>query len=184
MSNWKHTNGKAASSETASLQLSRAIEHILRNADDATEVVQKAMLAAWRKCPPEWWREEAAEPLHRWLTVTARHLAIDRARRRERHPTQSLDASGAEPRDRRDEEAANLERRERLGAFLNAWMEELRERYPLNYRLLHGHIIEGRQVKELADSEGLSANAASCRIGWAIAWLQARASKLLKDESE
>jgi DNA-directed RNA polymerase specialized sigma24 family protein len=148
------------------------------------EVVQEAILAAWRKCPPEWWREGPTERLRGWLTVTGRRLAIDRARRRERHPTQSLDALGAEPRDRRDEEAANLERRERLHAFLNAWMEELRESYPLNYRLLHGRIIEGRQVKKLAEDEGLSENAASCRIGWAIKWLQARASKLLKDESE
>jgi hypothetical protein len=108
-------------------------------------------------------------------------MAIDRARRLMRHPVQSLDAAQAGPRDRRDEETANLESRERLGAFQKAWLEELRARHPVNYRLLHGRFFEGRQVKELAAEEGLSANAASCRIAWAMAWLRARAAKLLKE---
>ncbi|HEY7314723.1 MAG TPA: sigma-70 family RNA polymerase sigma factor [Gemmataceae bacterium] len=183
MSNCKHANGEAASRGAFPPQLPDLIGRIMRSAGDVEDVIQEAMLEAWRTCPRAWWREEDGQ-LHRWLTVAALHFAIDDVRRRKREAAQSLDAVQEQPADPRDEKAANLEHRERFGAYLNAWMEELRARHPLTYRLLHGHLIEGRLVKQLAAEEGLSANAASGRIRWAKAWLRTRAANLLKDEAE
>jgi len=96
----------------------------------------------------------------------------------------SLDALPAEPRDRRDEESANRECEERQRALLDAWMEELREKDPVNYRLLYGRFFERRSVKELAAAEGLSEDAASHRIRRTIQLLRELASRLRDDEAE
>ncbi|HEY7315387.1 MAG TPA: sigma-70 family RNA polymerase sigma factor [Gemmataceae bacterium] len=132
-------------------------------ADQIDDVIQEAMMAAWRKCPRAWWRKGSPQ-LHHWLRVVVRRLAINRVRLLQRHPVQSLGAEQAEPSDRREEQAESLERREQLRALLNAWMEELREKEPDNYRLVQGRYFADRRIRDLAKDLGLSPNAVSQRL--------------------
>lgn len=184
MSNSTHVNAQCASCEGFLPQLRKLVSPIRKCSKDVEDVIQEAMLAAWRKCPLALWREDAIERLRRWLFVTARRLALNQARHLKRHPMQSLDTLQVEPRDRRDEESANRECGEQQRAFLDAWIEELHEKDPVNYRLLYGHYFEHRQVKELATAEGLSENAASHRIQRTIQLFRERASRLRDEEAE
>lgn len=164
LSNCEHEKRNSASSRPFLARLHAFIDRIVRHATDAEDVFQEALLKAWKAYPGEQWQEAVSERLRRWLVVVARRLAINLLRRRKRHPEQALDALGAEPRDRSDEENANLAQGEEEGALLRGWVEELREKEPDNYRLLWRHDVEDVRIERLAQEVGISENAASHRL--------------------
>lgn len=56
-------------------------------------------------------------------------------------------------------------------------MKELLERDPVNYRLVVGHHIEGRDIKELAEAEGLTVHAVWNRLARVRAKLRERLTR-------
>ncbi|HEY7153577.1 MAG TPA: RNA polymerase sigma factor [Gemmataceae bacterium] len=174
-------NASFAAYEGLLSRLRKAVERIVRSAEDVKEVIQETILTAWQKCPPAWWREEKAEKLERWLLVVARRLAINRARHLKRHRLRTLDALLAEPRDRRDEDFSDGQTRARKCALLRTCMEGLRVRGPVNYRLAYGYYYENRSIGELAEAEGLTAHAVTNRLSRVRARFRAQLLKLEDD---
>ncbi len=78
-----------------------------------------------------------------------------------------------EPRDRRRDEPSATDREAKLERLRRA-LRELSERGTCDYCLVVGRHLEGRSIKELAEAEGLTVRAVSCRLSRACAWLKAR----------
>lgn len=180
--NDERIKGSIASSAAILSQLHDLATCIVRNAADAEELVQEALRRACRIFLGEPWPPELPERWRTWLSVVVRRLAIDRVRRRKRHPEQSLSALREEPMHRPGEEAANA-RREEECARLRVLMEELREKEPDSYRLLNGHYFEGGRVRELAQEMGLTPKAASHRLARLRERLRTRLLSL-RDDNE
>ena len=146
----------------------------------ADNVVQNVFLRLVER-RPAFTGEDAREQLRHWLNKVAHDERMNLLRWLVRHPTQSLDALQAEPRDRRDDDSVDWEQVEGDRKLMNEWMENLRSDDPTNYRLLHGRYIEQRSVAELAKAEGLTPQAVSSRLHRVLAEFRSRAA-LLRDE--
>jgi len=102
---------------------------MLRDAAEAEDVAQDAMLRLWQMAPR--WREEA--PVGAWLYRVAHNLAIDRIRRR--RPTVDVD-SVVDLADPAPTPAEHLDRRERKTAVERA-IAALPERQRTAITLVH-----------------------------------------------
>jgi RNA polymerase sigma-70 factor (ECF subfamily) len=134
----------------------------------------RALLGKWRlpavdreDCLQEVWVEVVAhlgrfqhDPrrgrLSTWLTTLTRNKAVDSIRRRNRHPSQPLEAHAGGLPDPVPGPVADCERRwiqARVRGVLDGLAERVSER---SFRVLYLRWIEGRTVPEIADAMGLS----------------------------
>lgn len=119
------------------LALARAM---LRDAAEAEDVAQEAMLRLWKQAPR--WRAGEAR-VGTWLHRVVSNLAIDRMRRRRR-------LSGEEPPEREDESPGALERlgeAQRRAALLEA-MDSLPDRQRAALALRHFAEMSNPQIAE------------------------------------
>ena len=103
---------------------------VLQNSEEAEDVVQDALVKAWKTR----WRVRAPEKFPAWLSTIARHRARDVARRRRSNP---FPEDEAEPIDPQCEEAARVskekERNEQVRAALATLPEMHRSALTLRY---------------------------------------------------
>jgi RNA polymerase sigma factor (sigma-70 family) len=115
----------------------------------------------------------AAARLHSWMSQVAHSRAVDLMRRLARRRVESLNALSPQRIGLTDGQSADAEE----------WRELLETKLaevPTTCRLMLGHFLEGRPVKDLAAEVGLTPAAASCRIRRGIKMLR----RLLTDERE
>jgi DNA-directed RNA polymerase specialized sigma24 family protein len=94
-------------------------------------------------------------------------------RREKRQPGQFPGAGELNPPAAEDDPAVRLVKDSERESVRAALVRLRAEETPLNCRLVGGRYIEGRPVKELAATEGLTPNEVSCRLRRMLAKLRA-----------
>jgi RNA polymerase sigma factor (sigma-70 family) len=128
--------------------------------DQVEDVVQEV----WLETVANWARfrgEHGAQRLLSWSAKVMHGKTVDAIRRLDRRRAQPLPA---DPVDGSTSPREVEEWREWLAAKL----EELRENDARNCRLLCGHFLDGRPIKDLAAETGLTIHAVHCRISRAL----------------
>lgn len=142
--------------------------------DQIADVLQEAQLDTL-KHSEGFQGADVEQRLSSWLGKVVRSKSRNALRSlSRRRRIESLDALPVEPADCKMKEPAELmagqERYESLGRQL----DELRQKNPLNCRLLYEHFLEGRSLQTLSVETGLVVHAISCRIGRALKMLRRR----------
>lgn len=140
----------------------RHARHVLRDAAEADDVAQEAMLRLW-KIAPEWRAGEAK--VSTWLFQVTRNLCTDRLRKRR---DVGLDAVAEQPSGDADV-VTNLEQSARLTA-LNRALDELPERQRQAIVLRH---LDGLSNPEVGEAMGISVEA--------VESLTSRARRMLRE---
>ena len=131
---------------------------ILRDADDAEDVVDETFWQAWRSAAG-FDARRAAVPA--WLAMIARCRALDRLRRRRRHEDLGTVASPADPSGTGVEEAERAERAERVAAAILVLPPDQRRAIELAF-------FDGHSHAEIADRLALPLGTVKTRIRLAM----------------
>lgn len=138
--------------------------------DQIADVLQEVWLAAVEQAG-EFRGDDTEQRLSSWLAGVVRYKSIDtirRLRRRRRLQIASLHNVQAEPVDHKGKEPAESMEEGERDESVTAKLAELRKKNPLNYRLVHAHVLVGRSLPNLAAETRLGVHAISCRIGRAL----------------
>jgi RNA polymerase sigma factor (sigma-70 family) len=123
----------------------------------------------------------------RWLARVVYSCWVDALRRRENHPTTSLNQLenyGREPAGRADD-PAELCQREWEREALRIALAELRPKLgEVNYRIVEAHWFEGRSHPDIAAELCLSPHQVRCRHTWALKKLKVRLEAYLGKDGE
>ncbi|MGH7171736.1 MAG: RNA polymerase sigma factor [Gemmataceae bacterium] len=180
-SGWTPPTEPDALDQERTMTLLRCLLETRMRSEEAEEAAQMA----WKKFlddRPVFTSESAADQCLAWLFAVALHEAANLHRQSERHPCLSLDALSEELKDNCGDGSAAAEKAALLDE-LGKVLKELRDRDPLNHRLLVGHHIEGRDIKELAKAEGLTVHAVWNRLNRLRAKLRKRLTRF-RDETD
>ena len=131
---------------------------ILRDADDAEDVVDETFWEAWRSAA-RFDDRRAAAPA--WLAMIARCRALDRLRRRRKHENLESMAPTANPSSTRVDEAESTDRAERVAAALRVLPRDQRRAIELAF-------FDGYSHAEIADLLALPLGTVKTRIRLAM----------------
>ena len=151
---------------------------MMRNREDARDIVQEAFVKAYRNIRT--YRREAS--FHTWLYRIAMNLAIDHLRSRTRHPMNEYDDHVEQSEPEGNYRSDHLQRhpgrdleRQRL---YNKIMTAMQELPPDQRQVVLLREIEGLSYKEIADTMEIPEGTVMSRLFYARKKLQ----ELLKDE--
>lgn len=107
--------------------------------------------------------EDAVRRLYDCMRKVAHKRAVWQVRRLKKHRTNALDIL-LQIAENEQEEKRIAEEVEEERELLRLWLSRTRKNGSLDGRLLLGRLVEGKSIGELAEQEGLSENAVSCRL--------------------
>ena len=137
---------------------------ILQNREEAEDVVQDALVKAWKTR----WRVRDPEKFPAWLGTIARHRAHDVARRRRSVP---FPAEAAEPIDNQFEEAAQASKEKEMSEQVRAALATLPEMHRAALTLRY---FEAMDYAAIERTLGLSNGALRGILGRAMETLRQR----------
>jgi RNA polymerase sigma-70 factor (ECF subfamily) len=149
---------------------------ILKDHHEAEDVSQDAFVQAFRSLGSL----RDGSGFGSWVISIARNAALDRVKRRRRHPADTGgnaadDFDGAVRMHRRvDDPQAAASRRELHGMVLGE-LEGIPEQYR---RVIHLRYVSGHSCAEIAQIEGTSVNLITCRLTRATAMLREKLARL------